>query len=183
MWIVSSIRNLTATIALGLACLSGCVRRSETPPAAVDRQTIPSDDAMARRDWDKSTAAYTNTAVEAGADRLRYEPRNPDHGRWLDAPLFFVNSLVLPFTYISQPANEPVQNTTGASLGSSYTAIPPAEGGSTGIAQDYGGRTPKSRVAPPNAQGSVGTGGVSAPARGGGGTNIGTGSGAGTSGK
>src|SRR5688572_22632715 len=102
----------------------GCVKKETTVRPPLDNRSLPSDQAMSKRIWEQSVATYPNTSVQAGPDRFPYEAKNPDNGRWLDTPLFLVNSVVLPFTYFKNGASDVVDNQTGGSVGAGYTAIP-----------------------------------------------------------
>src|SRR5438045_590673 len=96
-----SIHKFSSMLALGLIVAGvGCQKKDLNPRAALNNQTIPTDDAMAKRSWPQSTAVYQNTSVPAGPDRFPYEATNPTYGYLMDTPLFLVNSVVLPFTYI-----------------------------------------------------------------------------------
>jgi hypothetical protein len=153
-----STRKLSITLALGLLLAGvGCQRKNFNPQPAMNNQSIAEDDVMAKRSWPQSTAVYQNASVPAGPDRFRYEPTNPNNGWWLDVPLFMANSVVLPFTYISQGPGDIVANPSGASIGSGYTAIPAPQGGTAGNGvMDYSGRSQRPQQTPANAQGTIG---------------------------
>lgn len=157
MWIVSSIRKLTATLSLGLIVLGvGCVKKETTVQAPLDDRNISTDEAMQYRSWPETTATYVNTSVPAGPDRSPYVAENPNNGWWLDTPLFLVNTVILPFTYLQTGPNDEVNNQTGASIGGGYTAIPQGAYYTAPGQVDSSGRTQPSRVSGSNDQGSVG---------------------------
>src|SRR5947207_2388741 len=104
-------RRLTALALTGAslatvgALTGGCAKRQ---PERVEVNTTPLviDEAMQRRDWDRSIAYYPNGAVIAGPTLFNYEPKRNQVGYSYfasDSLTFFVNIVLLPLYYIRTP--------------------------------------------------------------------------------
>lgn len=108
------------------ASLVGCAgpaRRPYTPPPMVV------DEAMQKRDWERSVAYYPNGDTVSGHNRfpIRSDARIGE-SEYADAAYDIGASLVqtvaLPFTYLFIPPFAPAVY-TGEQIGPSYTAMPP----------------------------------------------------------
>lgn len=118
----------SAKVALGGLLLGGCVQpMTDTPTAPLVEEPMVIDQAMQVRDWDRSTAVYTNLAFVAGSPGFWYQPKwdQPD---WtyavVEAPLFLGQALILPITVWFPPQWQPV-NYAGLKMEPTYHAMPP----------------------------------------------------------
>ena len=134
----SCLRRTRAAILLALsvggvagagAGSGGCTQQQQAPlPVAMDI-----DQAMQRRDWERSVAWYPNGDVVAGVNRFpirSYDSRmnaadyNPDYwNATLDLGAALIQTVALPFTYLVVPPFES-QLFTEEAIPPTYTAMP-----------------------------------------------------------
>jgi hypothetical protein len=123
----------TTTLVLTIA-LAGCqsfrspVQRIANAPAGQLNDTpMIVDQAMQIRDWDRSSAYYTNTMFEAGSVGFLYEPRYDNPG-WsyaaIEPPLFAAQVVALPVTIWFPPPWAPV-NYASERVEPTYHGVPP----------------------------------------------------------
>lgn len=117
-----------ALFATGFAGLvGGCQKISTAPPAALNEAPMLVDQAMQIRDWNRSTAIYTNMSFVAGAPGYWFEAKY-DNPYWsyalLEAPLFLGQSIILPITIWFPPQWQPVDY-AGLKMDPTYHAMPP----------------------------------------------------------
>src|SRR5687768_17171966 len=116
---MSSTPNTVRRLALAAAAVTigwvstGCMTAREPEVEPGSATPIPTDEAMQRRDWPRSEAGWANGDVAAGATRFPYAPQTESEGAGrallgpersnaaLDTAYFVVQTLVLPFTYIT----------------------------------------------------------------------------------
>src|SRR5687768_10058406 len=128
-----------ALLLLALAAgLAGCQRTYRQEDAAGLRAPVAGDEALALRDWPRSTAYYASGATVAGPTGFRYQPgigeandasfqRNRRLSTILDPVFFLGNSVLLaPMQIFDRPMSP--RTYEGERLGPTYTAaLPPAE--------------------------------------------------------
>jgi hypothetical protein len=107
---------------------SGCVQRITTATRVEHADTtMEIDEAMQIRDWDRSTAYYTNQGFVAGATGFWFQPAyyQPE---WvypiLETPLFLGQALILPVTIFFPPPWADVRY-AGATIEPTYHGVPP----------------------------------------------------------
>ncbi len=110
--------------AIFAGAVAGCARQAE-PPA--DPSPLVIDEAMQRRDWDRSVAYYGNGDTVGSPNRapLKAQDTGVPILNGLMQPLAFVgNAFYLPVSYIFAP---PGTETTyhGVQFEPTYTAVPP----------------------------------------------------------
>jgi hypothetical protein len=127
-----SIRNAVVRAIVPVAALvsagAGCQRVMPPPSMVINPAPIVIDEAMQRRDWDESTAYYTNGVTVAGPTGIYFEsdPRLPLLARGaIDTPLFVGHTIALPFDFIWDPPWKDVAYPR-AQAPASYTAVPPS---------------------------------------------------------
>ena len=129
---MSSIRNVLlragvlASATIGGA--AGCQRVMPPPSMRINPDPLVIDEAMQRREWDRSTAEYANGVTVAGPTGIYFEPdpRLPTVARGaIETPLFIGHVIALPFDLIWDPPWEDVAYPR-AQAPASYTAAPPS---------------------------------------------------------
>jgi len=104
----------------------GCQLRRNPPEEAV-MPPPPTDPAMLHRDWQESHAIYANSSTVAGNTGFMFLPKW-DEPAWLypilDSPIFLLNVVTLPVSFIMTPPWEPVEYRS-ATVPPSYSAMPP----------------------------------------------------------
>lgn len=122
-----TMRKLLPLIVAASALL-GCAqqRPAPTPPPMVI------DEAMQRRDFDRSVAHYPNGDTVAGVNRFPFRRRRPGgvndyQGGAVDIVVSMAETVALPFTYLFIPPFEP-QVSHGEDIPPTYTAMPPMHG-------------------------------------------------------
>lgn len=160
---MSLIRNVMIVLAAGV--MAGCQYKKADPPTVLNTQPLAVDEAMQRRDWDKTTAYYRNGGVESNADRFPLQSRvqSPVLRSLSEVPIFLANTVMLPVTYIGQRPGTVVSNQAVVTE-ATYTAVPPA--GGSGVTQDYAQQTPQRRTPIPPGGGSTGSGNSASPGSG-----------------
>ena len=123
---------LAAGLGLCAALAGGCQQHVRRERAPVSRKPIPTDEAMAHRDWETTSAYFARGSVRAGATRSNYQSYEdetaPTYLHTLTDPVAFVaQTAVLPFTYIWTPWGTPVTY-RGNDFEPTYTAVPPLPG-------------------------------------------------------
>src|SRR4051794_10182277 len=104
-----SIRNHSAaTTLLALIVLlgaGGCqFARNEAPKMNLNQSPLIADEAMQRRDWDRSPANYANGDPLAGPDLVVLEPAGPDLVQRASDPMTaLVNAIISPVTTVITP--------------------------------------------------------------------------------
>jgi hypothetical protein len=118
-------RSLLAVVMV-LAAVAGCAqerRQTPTPPPLVI------DDAMKRREWERSVAAYPNGDTVSGHNRFPIrtdagEDRTEYGAAVVDVAASLAQTVALPFTYIFIPPFAPAVY-RGEDIPPTYTAMPP----------------------------------------------------------
>jgi hypothetical protein len=118
-----------ACVIMGAAAMVGgfgCQMHQNALPDPVIAPPPP-DEAMALRDWQQSSAVYANTSTVAGNTGFMFMPKW-DQPEWvyplLDAPIFLLNVVTLPYSLIVTPPWKPVEYRS-ATIEPTYTAMPP----------------------------------------------------------
>src|SRR3954453_22163507 len=147
-----------ALLVIACAGIVGCTYRHNSPPMETVAPVAP-DEAMVRRDWAQSTAAYPNGAVAAGPTQFNYEPKR-NQPEWTytfaDSGTFFVNMALLPYNLIKHPQSGE-QIYPGETIGPTYTAqptLPPAgvvEPGTSPVIENNGAEPTTPPVVEPGA--------------------------------
>ena len=117
---------LSGALAGALAGAGGCAQKAEqpyTPPPLVI------DDAMQRREWERSVAYYPNGDTVSGHNRFPLRSDTPEGSREYGAAAYDIvaslgQTIALPFTYIFIPPFAPAVY-TGEDFGRTYTGMPP----------------------------------------------------------
>jgi hypothetical protein len=119
----------TTTAALGIAALAapGCQRYVNVPRGATNDAPVPIDEAMQIRDWEPSSARYTNPRFIAGPTGYWFQPSygmpEPVYAVQ-EAPMFVLQTLGLPVTVWFPPLWTPVEY-AGETLEPTWHAMPP----------------------------------------------------------
>ena len=124
----SSTRLALVAGSLVAGAFAGCQRVTPPPSMRINPEPIVIDDAMQRRDWDRSTAYYRNGVTVAGPTGVYFEsdPRLPAVARGaIETPLLVGHTIALPFDLIWDPPWEDVAYPR-AQAPASYTAAPPS---------------------------------------------------------
>ena len=115
------------------ASIAGCAR--PTPQPAYTPPPMLVDEAMQKRDWERSVAYYPNGDTVSGYNRFPIrsdaqvgEAEYTDAAYDIGASL--VQTVALPFTYLFIPPFSRAVY-TGEQIGPSYTAMPPMRPGPT----------------------------------------------------
>jgi hypothetical protein len=121
------IRGVLLGSLLTLMCvIPGCVKQT-APVATVDRSPLIIDDAMANRQWARTTVHFQNGETPATPTGFILE-HNPNAPAWTpvltDFPLFLANVGFMPVGYVFTPPWTRVIYPTGVAE-PSYTGIPP----------------------------------------------------------
>jgi hypothetical protein len=118
-----------AAAALGIAALAspGCQRYRNVPRGAVKDEPVVIDEAMQIRDWEPSSARYTNPRFIAGPTGFLYQPAYdmpaPVYAAQ-ETPMFILQALALPVTVWLPPLYTPVEY-AGETLEPTWHAMPP----------------------------------------------------------
>ena len=119
----------TATAALGIVALAtpGCQRYPYAPHGRLHDEPVVIDEAMQIRDWEPSTAHYTNPRFIAGPKGFWYDPAYnmpaPVYAVQ-ETPMFLLQTLALPLTVWLPPLWTPIEY-AGETLEPSWHAMPP----------------------------------------------------------
>jgi hypothetical protein len=115
-------------LGLGIAALAGC--QAKVPPAAVSPvNTTPLivDEAMQKRDWERSTSYYPSGAAVAGGTGYVWQTHETIPGDWrrvTDVPIAVLNIVCLPVgLLIESPFGKEMYH--GEGVPPTYTAQPP----------------------------------------------------------
>jgi hypothetical protein len=121
---------IIATALVGLVCVGGgcqfTQRVQNSPPELTSSTPMIVDGAMQIREWDRSTALYSNGDTVAGPTGFRYEARwyQPE---WrypiIETPLFVGQTLALPVTLALTPPWSEMRY-TGVTVEPTHTAMP-----------------------------------------------------------
>jgi len=124
---VSSVVIVRSVIIGFCIALSGCQWIPKSTPGATNDTPMLVDQAMQIRDWDRSSAIYTNTTFVAGSTGFLFEPRYDNPG-WsyalIEPPLFAAQVVALPVTIWFPPPWVPV-NYASERLEPTYHGMPP----------------------------------------------------------
>src|SRR4051794_31559813 len=105
-------RSLFLGLIGAVALSSGCARKVNSPPAALDETPVPVDQAMERRNWEPRSVLYANTATHANNTGFMFAP-DPKLPIWLfglvDTPIFFGNVFTMPYSLIVTPPGVQVE--------------------------------------------------------------------------
>jgi hypothetical protein len=110
---------------LALAAITGC-RPAVNRPVKADLNQTPLvvDEAMQKRDWDRSVARYANGDTIAGPDLISYENTTPEPLMRVTDPVFSViNDSLVPISIIFLPPWKDVIY-QGVQFPPTYTAQP-----------------------------------------------------------
>jgi len=120
-------RRLVGVVGLmGVALAGGCKFASNQPPKMnLDQTPLIVDEAMQRRDWDRTPAYYANGDTVAGPTLVVFEPSGPDLVQRVSDPMTAVtNGIMAPVTFfLSPPWKDMVYQ--GMVIAPTYTAQPP----------------------------------------------------------
>lgn len=128
--------NMTRISLLSVLMVMGCqmaspiqrVRNSE--PEAQSTAPLVIDGAMQLRDWERSTAMYSNGDTVAGPTGFPYEARwympEPVYPL-VETPLFVGQTVLMPVTLTITPPWTPIRY-SGATVETTYTAMPQLPG-------------------------------------------------------
>ncbi len=118
-------RGLVAIGSLSLAAISGCQLNVNRPIKADLNQTpLVVDEAMQKRDWDRSVARYANGDTLAGPDLIVFDNTTPDpYMRLTDPVISTINDSLVPVTTILFPPWKDVIY-QGVQTPPTYTAQP-----------------------------------------------------------
>jgi hypothetical protein len=132
----SGVRGRAALALAVAAALTGCTTAPEPKPEEMSHAPLAVDEAMQRRgEWPRVAAEFQAGGVDAGVTRFPYQPQTegPDAGQAIFGneranvlldPFFFVaQSIVLPFTYITEPPFT-AKNHRGVIYEPTHTAMP-----------------------------------------------------------
>ena len=119
----------TTAAALGFAGLAspGCQRYVNVPRGEVKNEPVAIDEAMQIRDWEPSSARYTNPRFIAGPTGYWFQPAYdmpaPVYALQ-ETPMFVLQTLALPVTVWFPPLYTPVEY-AGETLEPTWHAMPP----------------------------------------------------------
>ena len=118
---------LTVITALGALALVGCQRYTKVPPGVVKDEPVVIDEAMQIRDWEPSSARYTNPRFIAGPPGFwfipKYDMPEPLYAVQ-ETPMFILQAVGLPLTMWFPPPWTPVEY-AGETLEPTWHAMPP----------------------------------------------------------
>jgi hypothetical protein len=120
----SRLLSLAGLVALSL--VGGCrFASNEAPKMNLDQTPLIVDEAMQRRDWDRTPAYYANGDTVAGPNLVVVEGTGPDVVQRVTDPTASVtNAIIAPATFIlSPPWKDMVYQ--GMVIPPTYTAQPP----------------------------------------------------------